>query len=129
MAYNILIIDDSLVVRKVLKKTFGMTKLKIDKFYEASNGKEGLDLLKSNWIDLVFLDINMPVMNGMQFMHLIHSDPVLNNTPVVVLSTEGSKERIQELESIGIKSFLRKPVSAEVLANTFTKILGQQKDE
>jgi two-component system chemotaxis response regulator CheY len=129
MAYNILIIDDSLVVRKVLKKTLGMTKLKIDKFFEASNGKQGLELLQSNWVDLVFLDINMPVMNGMEFMHLIHSDPVLNNTPVIVLSTEGSKERIQELESIGIKSFIRKPVSAEVLADTFIKILGKQNDE
>lgn len=129
MAYNILLIDDSALVRKVLIKTFGMTDVQVNTFYEAGNGKEGLEVLKSNWIDLVFLDINMPVMNGMEFMRMVKSDEELAKTPVVVLSTEGSKERIDELQTSGIAAFLRKPTTPELLVETITSVLGGSKNE
>lgn len=125
MAYNVLLVDDSNIVRKVLKKTFGMTGVEVSTFHEASNGKEGLDLLRANWIDVVFLDINMPVMNGMQFMKELRADPNLATTPVIVVSTEGSQERIDELERAGIKAFLRKPVTPENLVETITQVLGE----
>ena len=127
MAYNVLIVDDSTVVRKVLMKTFGMTEVPVNHFLEASNGKEGLELLKKNWVDIIFLDINMPVMNGMDFMRNLTADSNLAKTPVIVVSTEGSKERIQELERSGIKAFLRKPVTPESLVDTIVRVLGEGK--
>ncbi|MBX7136911.1 MAG: response regulator [Oligoflexia bacterium] len=129
MGYNVLIVDDSSVVRKVLIKTFGMTDIEVNTFHQASNGKEALELLKSNWVDLVFLDINMPVMNGMEFMKQLKSDPQIADTPVVVVSTEGSKERIDELYASGIKAFLRKPTTPESLVDTIVKVLGEIKHE
>lgn len=124
MGYNVLIVDDSSIVRKVLIKTFGMTDIIVNNFFQAENGLVGLELLKANWIDIIFLDINMPVMNGMEFMRNLVADENLKNTPVVVVSTEGSKERKSELLESGVKAYLRKPVSPESLVETIKTILG-----
>lgn len=124
MGYNILIVDDSSIVRKVLKKTLGLTNLAFDNVFEAENGKEGLDLLREHWVDLVFLDINMPVMNGMEFMQRLRADETLSATPVVIISTEGSKERKEELFDHDIKAYLRKPITPELLTKTIQGILG-----
>jgi two-component system, chemotaxis family, chemotaxis protein CheY len=124
MAYNVLIVDDSSVVRKSLIKTFGMTDLPIGNFYQAENGQVGLDLLRLHWIDIILLDINMPIMNGMEFMDNLVKDEHYSATPVVVFSTEGSKERIDELTKHGVRAYLRKPASPESLVETITSILG-----
>jgi two-component system chemotaxis response regulator CheY len=124
MAYNVLIVDDSAIVRKVLIKTFGLSGIEVNNFIQAGNGKEGLDALKANWVDVIFLDINMPVMNGMEFMKKLREDQAYKDTPVVVVSTEGSQERIEELQKAGIKSFLRKPVTPEHLVETIQTVLG-----
>lgn len=129
MGYNILIVDDSSVVRKVLKKTFGMTSIEVGEFFEAENGKVGLEVLLSKWVDVIFLDINMPIMNGMEFMQNLRKDPTFGSTPVIVVSTEGSKDRIQELMDSGIKAFLRKPVTPEDLVKTIEKVLGEVKHD
>ena len=129
MAYNVLIVDDSAIVRKVLIKTFGMTDIPVNEFYQAENGQIGLDTLRANWVDLVFLDINMPVMTGMEFIKELRADSMLNETPVIIVSTEGSKERKEELENLGIKAYLRKPVTPETLVETVTTVLGSLKND
>lgn len=125
MGYNVLIVDDSSIVRKVLMKAFGMSTIKVNSFFEAENGKVGLELLKTNWIDIIFLDINMPVMNGMEFMKALASDPAYRETPVIVVSTEGSRERKEELLQAGVKAYLRKPATPEALVETVTRVLGE----
>ena len=125
MSLNILIIDDSSVVRKVFKRVLDMTELPVGQIVEAENGRVGLEKLRSEWIDLVFLDINMPIMNGMEFMEELLKDDNLKNTPVVIVSTEGSRERMDKLQIAGVKAYLRKPVTPEVLASTVTKLLGE----
>lgn len=129
MAYNVLIVDDSSVVRKVLIKTFGMTQIPINNFYQAENGKVGMDLLEQNWIDIIFLDINMPVMNGMEFMQNLKENHTHKDTPVIVVSTEGSKERKDELMQLGIKAYLRKPVTPEGLVEAINNTLGEAKND
>lgn len=124
MAYNLLLVDDSSIVRKVLIRTFGMTDIKVNNFFEAANGKVGLETLRKEWIDLVILDINMPVMNGMEFMEALRADPDLKDTPVVVISTEGSEDRRKRLEELGIRAYLRKPATPEDLVATLTTVLG-----
>jgi len=125
MGYNVLIVDDSSIVRKVLMKTFEMTEIPVNSFHQAENGQVGLNLLRANWIDVVFLDINMPVMNGLEFMKHIHGDEQLKGTPVIVVSTEGSEERKVALHDLGIRAYLRKPVSPECLVETITRIFGE----
>lgn len=127
MSYSVLIVDDSIVVRKVLTKTFGMTDIPISNIFQAENGQVGLDILKSNSVDIIFLDINMPVMNGMQFMEELTNIPDLKSTPVIVVSTEGSKDRKEELLNYGVKAYLRKPVTPEDLVNTINSVLGENK--
>ena len=123
MAYNFLLVDDSEIVRKVIKKTLTLIPFEIDKIYEAGNGKEALELLDKNWVDLVFLDINMPIMNGMEFMEYVRTDEALRDLSVVVVSTEGSAERREKLRELGVKSYLRKPVSPEALTESLQIVL------
>ena len=124
MAYRILLVDDSLIVRRMMKKTLELTDIEISDVLEANNGKEGLEVLKNEWVDLVFLDINMPIMNGMEFMKVVRADPSLNLTPVIIVSTEGSKERQEQLFEMDVKAFIRKPVTPETLSETITNVLG-----
>lgn len=123
MAYHFLLIDDSSIVRKVVIKAMGLTPLEISKIGEANNGQEGLAYLKDNWVDLVFLDINMPVMNGVEFMEELRKDDLYKDLPVVVVSTEGSQDRIDRLKELGVRAYLRKPVTPEELTETVTALL------
>lgn len=125
MAFNVLIVDDSNIVRMVTKKTFGMTSIPVNKFYEADNGKTALEIITNNWIDLVLLDINMPIMTGMEFMEMLNAHPDQKNLPVIVVSTEGSKDRIEEMKRYGVKDYLRKPVSPEELVRVLTDVFGE----
>ena len=124
MSYNILIVDDSSIVRKVLIKTLGIANIPIDKVLEAENGQVALDILADNWVDIIFLDINMPVMNGMEFMENLRKLKEYDNIPIVVISTEGSKERKEELFEKHVKEYLRKPITPEQLSDTIHKLLG-----
>ena len=124
MAYNLLVVDDSSIVRKVILRALGMTGLPTGQILEAENGKQALEALKSQWVDLIFLDINMPIMNGMEFMTALRADPDLKDLPVVIVSTEGSKERREALEKLGVKGYLRKPATPEQLTATITSLLG-----
>ncbi len=126
MAYNFLLVDDSRIVRRSLKKSLSMSGLDIAELYEAENGQIGLELLREKWIDLVFLDINMPVMNGMEFIEAVRADDTLRNTAIIVVSTEGSKERIDRLLELQVKAFLRKPTTPEEIVEQVTIALGEQ---
>ena len=95
MAINILIVDDSAVMRAMILKTLRMSGLALGEVVQAADGRQGLEALSAHWMDLVLLDINMPVMNGEQMIERMRADPDLKDTPVVVVSTEGSQARIE----------------------------------
>lgn len=123
MAFNILVVDDSSIVRKVLIKTIGMAQLEVQSLLEAENGQEALDILRQNWVDLIFLDINMPIMNGIQFLEHLRKDESLCKTPVIIVSTEGSNERIEQLKELGIQAYLRKPTTPEDVTRKVREVL------
>jgi two-component system, chemotaxis family, chemotaxis protein CheY len=100
-----------------------MSGMDISQVFEASHGGEALEVVKRQWVDLIFLDINMPVMDGIQFVRAIRSDDMLKDLAVVVISTEGSEERVQELTALGVKAYLRKPVRPEQVAETVKSLL------
>ena len=125
MALKILLVDDSAIVRKVVIRTLGLTNIEVGEVFQAENGLQALEILKSTWVDLIFLDINMPVMNGMEFMEKLRVDEDLKDIPVIVVSTEGSKERIRRLEELGIWIYLRKPVTPETLTQAVAEILKE----
>ncbi len=123
MALNILVVDDSAVMRKMIIKTMGMCGLPIGEIKQAANGREGLEELGKNWIDIVILDINMPVMNGEEMIDEMQKDPEIKGIPVVVISTEGSSTRIDRLKEKGAR-FIQKPFTPEIIRDTIYEVTG-----
>ena len=126
MNYNILIVDDSLILRTAIKKVVKLTGLDEDHIFEAPNGKDALTILETVWIDLVLLDLNMPVMDGEQFAVELRKRPDLNDVAVVIVSTESNKERLDRMRELGVVDMLHKPFEPEDLRRMITNHLGAQ---
>ncbi|MBK9579940.1 MAG: response regulator [Fibrobacteres bacterium] len=127
MGYTILLVDDSETIRGALLKAFQMAKLPMEEIFQAADGREALDKLKSVWVDMVLTDINMPNMGGVELLAAMKADPSLKDIPVAVISTEGSSTRIQSLQEAGIAGYLRKPCRPEEIRDLLHKVLGDWK--
>ena len=123
MAVNILVVDDSGVMRSMIIKTIKLSGLQLGEVHQAANGQEGLEALSQHWIDLVIADINMPVMNGEEMIDQMKQNPDFQDTPIVVISTEGSKTRIERLQNKGAL-FIHKPFTPEIIRDSVKKLLG-----
>jgi len=123
MSYDLLIVDDSTIIRKSLKKTLGMTPFEFSNIYEAENGEKAIASLERNKVDIVFLDINMPIMNGIEFMAAANEQKLLEGKHVVVLSTEGSEIRREQLKELGVQAQLRKPARPESVIEIISTIV------
>jgi two-component system chemotaxis response regulator CheY len=124
MSCNVLIVDDSPILRKAIKKVVRLSGIEDDRIHEAGNGQEALDILETVWIDLVLLDLNMPVMDGEQFAQELRKRPDLQGVAVVIVSTEANKDRLDRLKTLGIVDSLRKPFEPEDLSKLISKVLG-----
>lgn len=124
MALNILIVDDSKLVPAVIKQTLEMVQIETDSCYQAKNGQEGLEILRNHKIDLVFSDIHMPIMDGVEMIDTMRKDETLKDIPVIVVSSEGSQQRIDYLKNIGIKSFIQKPFTPESISEAIETVMG-----
>ena len=127
MAFNILIVDDSTTTRGMVKKVLGMTQLPLGELWEASNGKEGLDKMRAEWVDLVLADLNMPDMTGQEMIDEMKKDNLLSALPVVVVSSEGDKTVLEHLAQKGVKEIVRKPFEATLLREVIERALGAEK--
>jgi two-component system, chemotaxis family, chemotaxis protein CheY len=123
MAFNVLIVDDSAVMRAMIVRTLKMSGVPIASIHEAAHGEEGLHRLQEEWIDLVLLDINMPVMNGEEMLTRIRADERTRDLAVIVVSTEGSETRLAALQAMGAV-IVHKPFPPEVLRNTILHVTG-----
>jgi two-component system chemotaxis response regulator CheY len=123
MALNVLVVDDSAVMRAMILKTLRLSGLALNDLHQAADGLEGLRLLKSHWIDLALVDINMPVMNGEELIEKIREIPELTDLPIVVVSTESSATRIQALRKKGA-GFVHKPFTPETLRQVIAEMTG-----
>jgi two-component system, chemotaxis family, chemotaxis protein CheY len=124
MAYTVMVVDDSETIRSVLERSLAMTKLPIDAVIHAKNGKDALEKLKHVWVDIVFSDIHMPEMDGITLVGAMQENPELREIPIVIVSTEGSATRIEELKKKGIKGYLRKPFTPEKIRDIIIQTLG-----
>ena len=115
MNCSVLVVDDSLLLRKTVRRAVEQCGVPSDSIREAGNGKEALDALAQAPADLVLLDLNMPVMTGFEFAEHIHGKPEFAGMTVVAVTTEGNQERLNQLRGHGVKDFLRKPFEPEVL--------------
>ncbi len=123
MALNILVVDDSMVMRAMIIKVLRLSKLPLGEIHEASNGQEGLKVLEGHWIDLALVDINMPVMDGEEMINRLRENPDTAALPVLIISTEGSETRKEALTQKGA-SFVHKPFTPETLRFAILRTIG-----
>ena len=124
MAFNVLIIDDSPAMRKFIRRVLTLSGVEIGECLDAGDGQEALRVLQANWVDIVLTDINMPNMNGEQFMEKMAGDPLLSSIPVLVVSTDRSDARMKRMLGLGAKDYLTKPFLPEQLGGVLGKVLG-----
>ncbi len=125
MPLNILIVDDSKLVHAMIAQTLEMANVEIQEVLHAMNGKEGLEVLHNHSIDLVFSDIHMPVMDGIEMIETAFRDENLKSIPIIVISSEGSHKRIDELKHFGVKHYIRKPFTPEMINEVIQQVMGE----
>ena len=124
MSLNVLVVDDSPVMRKMVIRVLGMSGLPIESVHEACQGQEALAVLaRESGINLGLFDVNMPILNGEELVIQIRAEPKTASLPVVMVSTEGSVERIDRLKRLGA-AFIRKPFGPEALLDAIISATG-----
>ena len=113
MALDILIVDDSAAIRKILQRVLHQAEVPLGNVYEAGDGKEALDSLQAQKVGLILSDINMPNMDGMEFLQQVKANGQFSDIPVVMITTEGSKAKVMEAVELGAAGYVRKPFTAE----------------
>lgn len=124
MALNIMIVDDSPLMRAFIRKVVGLTGLDVAQFREASDGEDALRGLRTHGVDLVLTDINMPRMNGEELVRRMENDESLRNIPVIVVSTDSSCNRVEQMLALGARGYVSKPFRPEQLRDEVERILA-----
>jgi two-component system chemotaxis response regulator CheY len=124
MAYNVLIVDDSPGMRKVIRKMLGVSGFVTGLCLEAGDGLEALDVLNREPVHIVLTDINMPNMNGEELMEQIAIHPDRRHLAVLVISTDRSEERMQRMLALGARGYVTKPFVPRTLGYALTKLTG-----
>lgn len=124
MSFNVMIVDDSGAMRSVIKKVIAISGFKMSLCMEAGNGREALERLQGNWVDVIVSDINMPEMGGMELLQALSRDALYRNIPVIIVSTEGSRERMREALDKGARGFIKKPFLPEDIRNVLYEVIG-----
>jgi two-component system chemotaxis response regulator CheY len=123
-----LIVDDSSVMRKIVERSLRQAGIDLVQVSEASNGAEALNLLADNSVDLILCDINMPVMDGIEFVRRLQSLDQAKSVPVVMITTEGSESHVVQALSAGARGYIRKPFTADQVKEHVLPVLGKKRD-
>jgi len=128
MAYNVLVVDDSLPMRGIIKKIIKASGFNVQQFFEASDGNEALKILNQEQLDLVLTDYNMPEMDGLELLCEMQKNETFKSIPVVMITTEGSKPRLAEFLEKGAADYLKKPFAPEEIRQKLNHIMGEPED-
>lgn len=108
-----LIVDDSSVMRKIVERSLRQAGLDPIVVCEAGSGTEGLELLRNKQVDLILSDINMPIMDGLEFLRQVRSQNLAPGVPIVMITTESSEEHVKQAIQDGAQGYIRKPFTTE----------------
>jgi two-component system chemotaxis response regulator CheY len=122
MDVKILVVDDSPIMRKVIERTCNICGYDSASIFEASNGKEGLEVLEEHHIDILLVDINMPIMDGVQMLEEVKKNDHNKNIPILIVSAESNKERIKRLSRFDA-TFIHKPFTPEKLSAELERLI------
>ncbi len=120
---DVLIVDDSAAIRKILQRVLRQTDLPLGEFKEAGDGTEAVEILKDRTFGLILSDINMPHMDGLQLLARIKEMEHLKNVPVIMITTEGGQGKVLEAVQLGAAGYVRKPFTADQIKEKLAGIL------
>jgi two-component system, chemotaxis family, chemotaxis protein CheY len=123
MDSDVLVVDDSAAIRKILQRVLRQTGMAINTIHEAGDGQEALDLLRSRRVDLVLTDINMPRMDGLELLAKIKGSSDWASVPVVMITTEGGESKVAEAVRLGAAGYVRKPFTADQIKEKLAGLL------
>ncbi len=121
-----LIVDDSSVMRKIVERSLRQAGVDLEKVSEASNGAEALVVLQSNTVDIILCDINMPVMDGLEFVRRVATEDSARHVPIVMITTEGSESHVVEALSAGARGYIRKPFTPDQVKEPVVPLRGRK---
>jgi len=124
VAYRVLIVDDSPAMRTVVRRVIELSGFDLSDCFEAGNGREALNLLEHEWVDVILTDINMPEVDGEEFLRRLASNDLLRSVPTIVVSTDSTENRISRLLSLGARGYVTKPFRPETLREQLETTLG-----
>lgn len=124
MAFNVLIVDDSPVMRAFVKRVLTLSGFEVGTCVEASDGQEALNVLQQQWVDVILTDINMPNMDGEEFVRRLDEDDELRRIPVIVVSTDRTEIRVHQMLGLGARGYVSKPFMPETLRDELEQVLG-----
>ena len=110
---DVLIVDDSAAIRKILQRVLKQAEVELGSVHEAGDGVEALELLRSHKVQLILSDINMPNMDGIELLGKLKSDDALKGVPVIMVSTEGSQQKVMDAVQLGASGYVKKPFTAD----------------
>ncbi len=108
--YTCLVVEDSPMMRQLL--VFALSRVRHLRVTEADDGVDGLRKLAAGKFDIILTDINMPIMDGLKLVKRVRSDPTHKDTPIIVITTEGSQEDRQRAMQLGANAYITKPIQA-----------------
>lgn len=120
--YNCLVVEDSPMMRQLL--SIALNRIEGLSVVEADDGLDGVKKLASDQFDIIIVDINMPVMDGLKLIKHIRSDAVHLDVPVIIVTTEGGNEDRLRAEQLGVQAYISKPVSAPQVISKVKELLG-----
>ena len=120
---DVLIVDDSAAIRKILRRVLQQTEIPLGQIFEASDGVEAVASLKQQKVQLILSDINMPNMDGLQLLGQLKGSAEWKDVPVVMITTEGSQAKVLEAVQLGAAGYVRKPFTAEQIKEKLTGVV------
>ena len=120
-----LIVDHSSVMRKIVERSLRQAGIDLAQVREASNGAEALAILGEGSVDLILCDINMPVMDGLEFVRQLQAMDAAKRAPVVMITTEGSESHVVQALSLGARGYIRKPFTPDQVKEHVIPVLEQ----
>jgi two-component system, chemotaxis family, chemotaxis protein CheY len=121
---SVLIVDDSSVMRKIVARSLRQAGLELEKVVEAENGADALNLVHAQMLDLILSDINMPKMDGIEFLRQLRTIDSAKSIPILMITTEGGEQKVLEAISLGANGYIRKPFSPDQVRQQVTEVLA-----
>jgi len=119
----VLIVDDSSVMRKIVERSLRQAGIALTRVLEGGSGREGLEVLEKERVDLIVSDINMPSMDGLEFLRQVQSRSLARGAPIVMITTEGGEDHVREALAAGAQGYIRKPFTPDQVRDRVLPLL------